>query len=126
MQLRKRPRQIHVPLDEQIGEEHGYLVCDIVADARPGPEDVCRNSELTAQLRKCTALLSPTLRRTFELRVINGLSIFETAKIRGLPTGTIKAQLSRARKELARYMKRALAPQSRTPQGRARTPNPLL
>jgi len=65
MQLRKRPRQIHMPLDEQIGEDERYLISERLADTRPSPEDECRNSELAAHLRKCTALLSPSLRRTF-------------------------------------------------------------
>ena len=108
MQLRKRPRQIHVPLDEQIGEEQIYLLCERLADAGPSPEDACRNSELAAHLRKGAALLSPSLRRTFQLRVLNGLSIFETAQVLGLPLGTVKARLARARRKLARYMQRAL------------------
>ena len=116
MELRKRPRQIHMPLDEQIGEDERYFICDRVADTRPSPEDECRNSELAAHLRKCTALLSPRLRRTFQLRVVDGLSIFETAQVLGLPRGTVKAQLARARRKLARYMQRALEPRSRTPQ----------
>jgi RNA polymerase sigma-70 factor (ECF subfamily) len=112
MQLRKRPRQIHMPLDEQIGEVRKYSVSERLADPRPSPEDACRNSELTAHLRKCTALLSPSLRRTFQLRVVDGLSIFETAKVLGLPHGTVKAQLARARTKLERYMQRALEPRS--------------
>jgi RNA polymerase sigma-70 factor, ECF subfamily len=117
MQLRKRPRQIHMPLDEQIGEEQGYSICERLADAGPSPEDECRNSELAEHLRRCTALLSPRLRRTFQLRVMDGLSIFETARILGLPHGTVKAQLARARRKLARYMQRALEPRH-TPQRR--------
>jgi len=119
MQLRKRPRQIHMPLDEQIGEERTYSASERLADPRPSPEDACRDSELTAQLRECTALLSPSLRRTFQLRVVDGLSIFETAQVLGLPHGTIKARLARARRKLARYMHRALEPRSRTPQRHA-------
>jgi RNA polymerase sigma-70 factor (ECF subfamily) len=121
MQLRRRPSQIHMPLDEQIGEEQTYSICERLASAGPSPEDVCRTSELAAHLRKCTALLSPRLRRTFQLRVVDGLSIFETAQVLGLPDGTIKAQLVRARRKLARYMKRALEPPSRTPQRVYRT-----
>jgi len=116
MQLRKRPRQIHLPLDEQIGEEPRYFIRQRLADPTPSPEDEFRNSELTARLRKCTALLSPTLRRTFQLRVMDGLSIFETARILGLPHGTVKAQLARARAKLARHMRPALARSFRTPQ----------
>src|SRR6266566_4932812 len=121
MQLRKRPRQIHTPLDEQIGEEQGYFICERLADPRPSPEDECRNSELAAHLRKCTARLSPSLRRTFQLRVADGLSIFETAQVLGVPQGTVKAQMARARTNLARYMERALEPRSRTAQRAYRT-----
>jgi RNA polymerase sigma-70 factor (ECF subfamily) len=116
MQLRKRPRQIHFPLDEQFGDEQPHFVWERLADERPSPEDEFRNSELRARLRKCTALLSPTLRRTFQLRVIDGLSIFETARILGLPHGTVKAQLARARAKIAQRMRAVLAPRSRTPQ----------
>jgi RNA polymerase sigma-70 factor, ECF subfamily len=114
MQLRKRPRQIHMPLEEQIGGEEGYFIFEKVADARPSPEDECRNSELSAHLRQCTAQLSPKLRRTFQLRVVDGLSIFETAQVLGLPHGTVKAQLARARAKIARHMRRVLAPSRRT------------
>src|SRR5579864_237247 len=78
MQLRKRPRQIHFPLDEPFGEEQPRSLWEGLADERPSPEDQFRNSELAGRLRKCMALLSPTLRRTFQLRVMDGLSILET------------------------------------------------
>ena len=67
------------------------LLWEGLADEWPGPEEEFRNFELTSRLRKCTALLSPTLRRTFQLRVMDGLSIFETARVLGLPHGMIKA-----------------------------------
>jgi DNA-directed RNA polymerase specialized sigma24 family protein len=72
-------------------------------------------------LRKCTALLSPSLRRTFQLRVVEGLSTFETAQALGLPHGTVKTQLARARRKLARYIQRVLEPRSRTSQRAYRT-----
>jgi len=118
MQLRKRLRQIHFPLDEQFGEEQPRFLWEGLADERPSPEEEFRNSELTARLRKCTALLSPTLRRTFKLRVVDGLSIFETARILGVPHGTVKAQLARARAKIARHMRPVLAPSRRRPQRR--------
>ena len=119
MQLRKRPRQIQVPLYDHIGEGQKCSVSERLADPTPNPEDACRNSEFTAHLRKCAALLSPSLQRTFQLRVVDGLSIFETAQVLGLPQGTVKAQLTRARRKLTRYMLRALEPRSRTPQRHA-------
>src|SRR5882762_8861823 len=119
MQLRKRPRQVHMPLDEQIGEDERHFISERVADTRPSPEDECRNSELAAHLRKCTALLSPRMRRTFELRIVDGLSILETAQVLGVRQGTVKAQLARARAKIARHMQRALEPPSRRPQRHA-------
>ncbi len=116
MQLRKRPRQIHFLFDEQFGEEQPRSLWEGLADERPSPEEEFRNSELTARLRKCTALLSPTLRRTFKLRVVDGLSIFETARILGVPHGTVKAQLARARAILSRHMRPVPAPGRRRPQ----------
>ena len=117
MQLRKRPRQIHFSLDEQFGEEQPRFVWERLADERPSPEDEFRKSELRARLRKYTALLSPTLRRTFQLRVMDGLSIVEIARILGLPQGTVKVQLARARAKIARYMRPVRVRRSRTPQG---------
>src|SRR5215831_415970 len=64
MQLRKRPRQVHILLDEAIGEEQRYFVSESLADTRPSPEDEFRNTELAAHLRQFTAQLSPKLRRT--------------------------------------------------------------
>jgi RNA polymerase sigma-70 factor (ECF subfamily) len=116
MQLRKRPRQIHLSLDEQTGGERKYDVWERLADTRPSPEEQCRNLELIARLQKCAVRLPPTLRRTFQLRVLMGFSIFETARILGLPNGTVKSQLARARAKIARHMRPVLAPRSRSPQ----------
>ena len=113
MQLRKRPRLIHFPLDEQFGEEQPRSAWEGLADERPGPEDEFRNSELTARLRKCTKLLSPSLRRTYQLRIVDGLSILETAQALGVPEGTVKARMARARAMIARHMRRVLAPSRR-------------
>ena len=115
MQLRKRPLQIHVALDERIGEEQGYSILERLADGGPNPEDECRNSELRARVRVFAAQLSPTLRRTFQLRDMDGLSISETAHILGVPSGTVKAQLARARAKLKDAMRRARTATSNTP-----------
>jgi len=119
LQLRRRPRHVHLSLDESI-EELRPAVSDGLADRRPSPEDECGESELSARLTRLHRQLSPTLRRTFQLRDVDGLSIHETARILGVPTGTVKAQSARARKRLTELMRRTLRPQSR------RQPNRLL
>ena len=116
MQLRKRARQVHFALNEQTGGKEQCFVWERLADTRPSPEEECRNLELSTRLQQCAVRLSPTLRRTFQLRVLMGLSIFETARILGLPHGTVKTQLARARAKIAWHMRPALAPRSHSPQ----------
>jgi len=100
MQLRTRSRYIHVSLDSRIGENQGYPLSDTLVDHRPNPEDECHNSTLNARLMKSAAQLSPTLRRTFHLRFVDHLSIGETARVLGVPIGTVKAHTARAKAKL--------------------------
>src|SRR6266404_2422846 len=74
----------------------------------------CARLQLRRRSTRLTHLhsqLSPTLRRTFQLRDVEGLSIRETTQILGVPTGTVKAQSARARKKLKELMRRTLRPQ---------------
>jgi RNA polymerase sigma-70 factor (ECF subfamily) len=114
MQLRRRQRYAHVPLDEPIGESQALSLSERLPDQRPSPEDECRNCELNTRLTRFHRQLSPTLRRTFQLRDVDGLSIRETARILGVPTGTVKAQSARARNRLKELMRSALRPRSRS------------
>lgn len=117
MQLRRRSRHIHVSLDEPLGEEQEFTLSDQLADRRPSPEDECRNSELRARLKDLATHLTPPLRKTFELRDLDGLSTSEAAHILGVADGTVKAQLARARAKLRRLMRRALNPRPRIRRG---------
>ena len=112
LQLRRRRRHVHVSLDESAEELQPVSVSERLADHRPNPEDECRASELKARLTPLHSQLSPTLRRTFQLRDVDGLSIRETARILGVPTGTVKARSARARKRLKELMRRTLSPQN--------------
>ena len=105
MHLRKRSRHIHVSLDSRIGEEQEYPLSDILVDHRPNPEDECHRSTLNARLMKSAAQLSPTLRKTFHLRFVDHLSIGETARVLGVPTGTVKAQTARAKAKLQKLIR---------------------
>jgi RNA polymerase sigma-70 factor (ECF subfamily) len=113
MQLRKRPRAIHLSLDESIGDEQKYSLSQVLADHAPNPEDECRQAELRSRLMEFVEQLSPSLRTAFQLREVNGLSTSETAQILGLAEGTIKAQLARARAKLTKFMRGVLRPTRR-------------
>jgi RNA polymerase sigma-70 factor, ECF subfamily len=120
LQLRRRAKHVQVSLDESPGGSESVSLSERLADHRPNPEDEYRESELSTRLTHLHSRLSPTLRRTFLLRDVDGLSIREAARILGVPTGTVKAQSARARKRLKELMRDALRPQS------PRMPNRLL
>jgi len=58
-------------------------------------------------LTRLARQLPPSLRRAFELRDLDGLTILEMTDILRLPEGTVKAQISRARAKLRSLMEAA-------------------
>jgi RNA polymerase sigma-70 factor, ECF subfamily len=105
MKLRRR-RGVWLSLEQPQGED-GLALSERIPDLKPSPEDACFASEARARLLEVSSQLSPTLRRTFQLRDIEGLSTKETALRLGVPEGTVKAQVARARGKLTRIMQRA-------------------
>ena len=104
MKLRKRLTSVQLALDETDGQD---FLEDIVSDTRPGPEEAYRRREIAETLAYAISRLSPTLRTTFKLRQVDGLSIRETADLLGVPTGTVKARLARARVRLQDVIKKS-------------------
>ena len=108
MQLRRRPRQVHVSLDERFGEEQDYTLSERLVDCGPSPEEEWRQSEMHELVMQFVAELSPPLRRAFELRDLDHLTTREAADILGVADGTVKSQVARARAKLTRLVRRAL------------------
>jgi RNA polymerase sigma-70 factor (ECF subfamily) len=115
MQLRRRPRQNHLSLDQQFGDEQEYSLADRLPAREPSPEDECRRSELHGRLMQLAEQLSPPLRKAFQLRDVEGLTTSEAAHVLGVAEGTVKAQVARARAKLRRLMSRALHGHPRSP-----------
>jgi RNA polymerase sigma-70 factor, ECF subfamily len=105
MKLRRR-RGIWLSLEQQQGDD-GLTLSERIADPKPTPEEVCCSSDAHDRLLEFANQLSPTLRRTFQLRDIHGLSTKETARRLGIPEGTVKAQVARARAKLAQIMRKS-------------------
>src|SRR6201997_5563488 len=106
MRLRRRLTSVQLALDETDGQRNLPLE-NTVSDTRPGPEEAYREREIAETLAHATSRLSPTLRTTFRLREIDGLSIRETADLLREPAGTVKARLARARTRLKEVIKKS-------------------
>jgi RNA polymerase sigma-70 factor (ECF subfamily) len=104
MQLRRRRRSNYLSLEEP-KEQDGLRFSEKLPDSKPGPEEVCSASEVRERVVNGISQLSPTLRRAFQLRDIDGLTTKEAAFVLGVPQGTLKAQLARARAKLAGVMR---------------------
>jgi RNA polymerase sigma-70 factor (ECF subfamily) len=65
------------------------------------PEDVAGQGELASAVSAALARLRPEYREVVVLRYQEGLTHPEIAEILGMPSGTVKTYLHRARKELA-------------------------
>jgi len=98
MKLRKRLTSVRFALHEN--DEQQECLEKTVMDRQPNPEELCRKREIGEALARASSRLSPTLRRAFQLRNVYGLSIGETAGLLGVPIGTVKARLARARTRL--------------------------
>jgi RNA polymerase sigma-70 factor (ECF subfamily) len=99
--MKLRRRDSYLSLDQEQGED-GLTFSERLPDSKPSPEQVCSAAEARDQLVEGVRQLSPKLRRTFQLRDIDGLTTKEAALVLGIPHGTVKAQLARARAKLAR------------------------
>lgn len=69
----------------------------VVRDMAPSPEDLMQRAEVRKILVETASRLPRTLRETFRLCAISGLSIKETAKALGLTVPATKTHLFRAR-----------------------------
>ena len=99
--MKLRRRDGYLSLDEKQGED-GLTFSERLPDSKPSPEELCCAAQARDQLVEGVRQLSPKLRRAFQLREIDGLTTKEAALVLGVPHGTVKAQLARARAKLAR------------------------
>jgi len=101
MRLRKRGRMTTFSLDQPVGEadddqrESRHLV-----DWSALPDDQLLSAEAREEMNRAIADLPETLRSTFILRDIQGLSGAETADVLGITVQAVKNRLHRARLKL--------------------------
>jgi len=106
-ELRKKRRQHSVPLEQFNAEgdeiETSYWLVDPQAD----PELQYESSELESVINKSLNKLPPVYRLMLQLVDIEGLSYDEAAAAVGVPVGTVKSRLARARLQMQRSLQAA-------------------
>lgn len=79
-----------------------------LADPTPPPEKSLEQKELHRAVIRGLALLSEEHRQVLVLRELNGASYEEIGQVLGLPPGTVKSRVARARLALAKLLKEEL------------------
>lgn len=108
--LYRRRRQLdhHEPLE---GEPNDEKPDRQIADDGPGTDAPLNASEANALLQEALGLLDEEQRQIIVLREVQDLSYEEIADLLGLPRGTVKSRLHRARCELAAVLGRKVKPE---------------
>jgi RNA polymerase sigma-70 factor (ECF subfamily) len=95
--LRRRKRE--EPLPETDLASTGEEAARGAGWARP-PDEILLGAEARRALERAMGELTPALRAVFELREVEGRPTEEVAEILGIPPGTVRVQLHRARMRL--------------------------
>jgi RNA polymerase sigma-70 factor (ECF subfamily) len=105
-ELRRLSRAKILPLQEpnQDGEEMGPILW--LADTDPSPEAQVETSEMLETIKTCLEALPKHYRLVVSLVDVDGFSYDEAAEALGVPVGTIKSRLARARDALRAGLQR--------------------
>ncbi|MCF3650555.1 RNA polymerase sigma factor [Synoicihabitans lomoniglobus] len=96
----RRRRQDTVSLDFVADPTNDRPVMDSIACESPDPSQQSTNEEFMQSIRDCMDQIEPRYREALTLRVGKDLPYAEIAEITGVPVGTVKSRIARARREL--------------------------
>ena len=97
--LLRRRRRVHEVLPEN-PEDGLDSVSEAFVDQTPTPEESCWRRERTKLLSDAINRLGPRVRRTIQLRDIEGRSAEETAELLGTSISAVKARVFQGRRKL--------------------------
>ncbi len=92
-----------VPLEAE-GDDKGSLGAVLADGAAEDPHAMAERRDLARSLERAIARLRPDYRQAVLMFYAHGASYQDICEVTGLPLGTVKTNLHRARKELAQSM----------------------
>ena len=101
LRSRKRHKSVSLTVENDDGEKEVLPI----PDERESIEKHVERKELRAAIERGINMLSEAHRQVLVLREINGCSYAEISEILDINEGTVKSRISRARIELAKYLK---------------------
>jgi RNA polymerase sigma-70 factor (ECF subfamily) len=99
-ELRRRQRRPTTPLERQDSEGEEIDSGVWLADHEASPEEAVQRTELCYAIQHCLDDLPIEFRSVAILVDVQGMDYLEASKVTGIPVGTVKSRLSRARERL--------------------------
>jgi RNA polymerase sigma-70 factor (ECF subfamily) len=93
-----------VPLEAEKDDERGGLAAVLPDESVESPSAQVERKDLARALERAIATLRPEYREAVVMFYSGGASYQEICEVTGLPMGTVKTNLHRARKQLAEQM----------------------
>jgi RNA polymerase sigma-70 factor (ECF subfamily) len=94
-----------VPLEAEKDDEHRGGLAAVLSDtSTENPSAAAERRDMARALERAIGRLRPEYRESVVMFYIEGASYQEICEVTGLPLGTVKTNLHRARKELAQAM----------------------
>ena len=94
-EMRRRKNHAAVSLDDSTDSDHDRL--EVLPDGSPLPEEELIKIEQAAMIENLLSRLPETFQQTLRLIDMEGMDYQEAADVLGLPLGTVKSRLARAR-----------------------------
>ncbi|HSL28549.1 MAG TPA: sigma-70 family RNA polymerase sigma factor [Anaerolineales bacterium] len=104
----RHPMQPLLPVDEE-GEENDSPAW--MADPAAGVQDIVEQRELSQQIYRVLDELPEAFRSVLTLIDIQDMDYTEAAQILGVPLGTVKSRLARARLQMQQRLKESMGPE---------------
>jgi RNA polymerase sigma-70 factor (ECF subfamily) len=101
---RERERWVTTSLDGDPAEETLGMVAVHRAATESGVEDLYDRIDFGPALQRAMAMLAEPFRVVFALVDVGGLEYAEAAEALGIPVGTVRSRLFRARRELQQHL----------------------
>lgn len=93
-----------VPLEAEKDDDRGGLAAVLSDGSSADPSAVAERRDMARSLERAIGRLRPEYRESVVMFYVEGASYQDICEVTGLPLGTVKTNLHRARKELAQQM----------------------
>jgi RNA polymerase sigma-70 factor, ECF subfamily len=108
LMIRRKRKPTRIESFPDSGETDETPWVERIPARQPDPEMVCAEAETFRAIDELLRKMSPMLRQAFTMAYYDEMSVEEAGALLGVPAGTFKARVSRARQHLIRQTQHSL------------------